>query len=212
LSVSEELEMCRLRAQRDHEDSPYAEISAPGPKSAVMRGEARIRVTARLKWETALLGEKMSVKRRVATAPCEFRNQFMFLFLYAMGNRISDIGGMAGRRTVATMPASITMRLTDCCVVRAAFSPRLRSLHRTAPVSLVTVTDLRVGWGGGVEELLLVVLCVAHAGLVVESAALVMRSELRGRRVVRKVGRRSCIASIGLYWEAMVPDVFQKRL
>lgn len=70
---------------------------------------------------------------------------------------------------MTTTPAMITMALNDCCVVRAAFSAGLRSLHRTAPVSFMTVTERRWGPDGGTEEL--VEFGVALAGRVVEKEA-----------------------------------------
>jgi hypothetical protein len=45
--------------------------------------------------------------------------------------------------TVNATPATTMTRLKLCCVVRAAFSPTERSLHRTRPSSLITVTCLR---------------------------------------------------------------------
>lgn len=56
--------MKRLRAQRDHDDSPKAAISLAGPRSAVQRESARIIVTARLKWAVLEEGEKTSEKRK----------------------------------------------------------------------------------------------------------------------------------------------------
>lgn len=49
------------------------------------------------------------------------------------------------RHTVSTTPAMTTMKLNDCCVVRAAFSRPERSPHCMRPSSLATVMALRVG-------------------------------------------------------------------
>jgi hypothetical protein len=78
--------------------------------------------------------------------------------------------GGGGVFTVRATPTRTTTRLKDCCVVRAAFSPTLSSLQRTLPVSLTTVTCLRVGGGGG--GVLVVELCVACDGREVVKAAL----------------------------------------
>lgn len=100
--------------------------------------------------------------------------------------------------TVKTTPVRIKTKLNDCCVVRAAFSPRLRSVHFTAPESLKGVTLRRCGCdGGGVE------VCDAPAGREVEKAA--MEILLRGDVLeMRKAGRRSWMASRGLYEVVMV--------
>lgn len=105
--------------------------------------------------------------------------------------------GEEGGRTVMAMPTRTMERFMDCWTVREAFSPGERSLQRTAPVSFVTVTERRVGWGGGVE------LGDARVGREVEKAA--RARGLRGRvggRLVR--GRRSWMASVGLYMAAIV--------
>ena len=104
--------------------------------------------------------------------------------------------GREGRRTVMATPTRTMDRFMDCWTVREAFSPGERSLQRTAPVSLVTVTERRGGGGGGVE------LCVACAGLVIENAARAVgfRGMHKGRFVT---GRRSWIASVGLYIAAI---------
>lgn len=56
-------------------------------------------------------------------------------------------------RTVKTTPVMMSTKLNDCCVVRAAFSPRLRSVHFTAPESLKGVTLRRCGCDGLLVEL-----------------------------------------------------------
>ena len=103
-----------------------------------------------------------------------------------------------GTSTVKVTPARMTSKLKDCCVVRAAFSPTLNSLHRTAPVSFVTVTCLREGGGGGtlVVPVPVPVLWVACDGRLVENA----RGALVGgcNRERRSAGRRRRIASVGL--------------
>ena len=108
-------------------------------------------------------------------------------------------GGGGGKRTVMAMPTRTTERFMDCWTVREAFSPGERSLHRTAPVSFVTVTERRVGWGGGVE------LGDASAGREVENAARArgLRGMLGGRF---EMGRKSWIASVGLYTAAIFAE------
>jgi hypothetical protein len=56
--------MKRFRASRDHEASPNAAISEPGPRREVQRLSARMRETARLKWAVLEEGEKTSEKRK----------------------------------------------------------------------------------------------------------------------------------------------------
>ena len=51
--------------------------------------------------------------------------------------------GWSQLRTVASMPTSITTKLTDCCVVRAAFSRAERSDQSMRPSSLTVVTFFR---------------------------------------------------------------------
>jgi hypothetical protein len=101
------------------------------------------------------------------------------------------------------------LRFHDCCTVRAAFSPGESSVHRTRPVSFVTVICRLIGpggGGGGVGEPE-VELCVACAARDVEKqtrAAVLLRGIGRRRRVP---GLRSWIASVGLYIADMASDV-----
>lgn len=106
--------------------------------------------------------------------------------------------------TVASIPTSTTAKFTLCWVVRTAFSPGERSDHLTCPVSPVKVMLFRCGPGGvpGVE------LCVACALREVEKAVRpsggVLRFEEGCMRGSKKDGRRSAIASVGLYMAVIV--------
>lgn len=103
-------------------------------------------------------------------------------------------------RTSPTTPATTTAKFTLCCVDRTAFSAGERSDHRTWPVSPVNVMLLRCGPGGGAPG---VVVCVACRVWDVEKGVVsfALRGCVRGRR---KDGRRSAMASVGLYIAAMV--------
>jgi hypothetical protein len=100
-------------------------------------------------------------------------------------------------------------KLKLCCVVRTAFSPGERSDHRTCPVSPVNVIDFLCGCGVG----LFVELCVACACRVVENAAVrpscALRHDVGWIRGRMNDGRRSAIASLGLYIAAMVTLKFE---
>lgn len=157
----------------------------------MQRGSDRIWVTERLKKAVLEEGEKTSVKRRVATPPC-----------HVVSDCIRKAGGCVGL-TVAITPTRTITKLKLCCVVRTAFSPGERSDQRTCPVSPVNVMLFRGGWVEGV----FVELCVACALRVVENAGrpmCVLRLEEGCMRGSRKDGRRSAIASVGLYIAVIV--------
>jgi hypothetical protein len=102
------------------------------------------------------------------------------------------------------MPTATTTKFTLCCVDRTAFSAGERSDQRTWPVSPVSVMLFRCGAGDGVfgGEL-----CVACALRDIEKgvrARCVLRLDMGCMRGRRKDGRRSAMASVGLYIAVMV--------
>jgi hypothetical protein len=105
--------------------------------------------------------------------------------------------------TVAITPKATTTRLKLCCVVRTAFSPGERSDHLTCPVSPVSVMPFRCGAGEGlgVEPCVACTFCDAEKALRPSAALRVEDGCMRGSK---KDGRRSAIASEGLYIAAMV--------
>jgi hypothetical protein len=110
--------------------------------------------------------------------------------------------GNVGEFTVASTPTNTTTRLKLCCVVRTAFSPGERSDHLTCPVSPVNVMLLRCGPGVGFG----VELCVACALRLVAKVARpsgALRVDEGCMRGSMNEGRRSAMASLGLYIAAM---------
>ena len=95
-------------------------------------------------------------------------------------------------------PMATTTKLNDCCVVRTTFSPGDSSFHRTRPVSPVKVMDFRGGPGIGLPGI------VSRAGRVVEKAARMRRVEDCWMRGSSNDGRRSEMASVGLYRAVIV--------